>query len=104
MRISDLIEILEEAKKEYGNVEVAIQYRDDGGCYYGKDSDVGGYFDKTDGVYTLWLNEIASYRLLKCTWYLMKRDICPQCLIVLTTNMRKKGREISPLIMDQNYK
>jgi hypothetical protein len=31
MKISELIERLEEVKKEHGNIEVVVEYREDGG-------------------------------------------------------------------------
>ena len=37
MTIEELIAELEEIKKEHGNIEVKIQYRDDGGFYCGYD-------------------------------------------------------------------
>jgi len=37
MRIDDLIRELQEIKKKHGNIEVQVQYRDDGGDYYGTD-------------------------------------------------------------------
>ena len=40
MTIEELIVELEEIKKEHGNIEVKIQYRDDGGVYCGYDDDV----------------------------------------------------------------
>ena len=40
MTIEELIAELEEIKKEHGNIEVKIQYRDDGGAYCGYDDDV----------------------------------------------------------------
>lgn len=40
MTIEELIAELEEIKKEHGNIEVKIQYRDDGGVYCGYDDDV----------------------------------------------------------------
>ena len=40
MTIEELIAELEEIKKEHGNIEVKIQYRDDGGYYWGYDDDV----------------------------------------------------------------
>ena len=38
MRIEELIAKLEEIKKEHGNIEVKVQYRDDG-AYCGYDDD-----------------------------------------------------------------
>ena len=40
MRIEELIAELEEIKKKHGNIEVKIQYRDDGGAYCGYDDEV----------------------------------------------------------------
>ncbi len=40
MKISELIERLEEIKKEHGDINVAIQYRDSGGDYWGCDADL----------------------------------------------------------------
>ena len=40
MTIEELIAELEEIKKEHGNIEVKIQYRDDGGFYYGSDEQI----------------------------------------------------------------
>ena len=37
MKINDLISELEKIQKKYGNIEVQVQYRDDGGDYYGTD-------------------------------------------------------------------
>ena len=40
MTIEELIAKLEEIKKEHGNIEVKVQYRDDGGFYYGFDEQI----------------------------------------------------------------
>ena len=40
MTIEELIAELEEIKEEHGNIEVKIQYRDDGGYYCGYDDEV----------------------------------------------------------------
>lgn len=40
MTIEELIAELEKIKEEHGNIEVKIQYRDDGGAYCGYDDDV----------------------------------------------------------------
>ena len=40
MTIEELITELEEIKKEHGNIEVKVQYRDDGGAYCGYDDQV----------------------------------------------------------------
>ena len=40
MTIEELIAELEEIKKEHGNIEVKIQYRDDEGYCWGYDDDV----------------------------------------------------------------
>ena len=37
MKIEDLIKELEKIQKKHGNIEVQVQYRDDGGDYYGTD-------------------------------------------------------------------
>lgn len=37
MKIEDLIRELEKIQKKHGNIEVQVQYRDDGGDYYGTD-------------------------------------------------------------------
>ena len=37
MKIDDLIEKLQMFKRKFGNIEVRVQYRDDGGDYYGTD-------------------------------------------------------------------
>lgn len=48
MRIDDLIRELQEIKKKHGNIRVEVQYRDDGGDYFGSDNDVLLYVeDKT---------------------------------------------------------
>lgn len=38
MNIEELIAELEKIKEEHGNIEVRVQYRDDGGDYCGSDS------------------------------------------------------------------
>ena len=40
MTIEELITELEEIKKEHGNIEVKIQYRDDGDFYCGSDDEI----------------------------------------------------------------
>ena len=40
MTIEELIAKLEEIKRDHGNIEVKVQYRDDGGVYYGYDDQV----------------------------------------------------------------
>ena len=40
MRIEELIAKLEEIKKEHWNIEVKVQYRDDGGAYCGYDDQI----------------------------------------------------------------
>lgn len=37
MKIEDLIKELEKIQKKHGNIEVQVQYRDDGRDYYGTD-------------------------------------------------------------------
>lgn len=55
MTIEELIAELEEIKKEHGNIEVKIQYRDDCGVYCGYDDQIllyveGGYDDEEEHV------------------------------------------------------
>lgn len=38
MTIDELIKALEKIKEDYGNIQVKVQYRDEGGDYYGSDS------------------------------------------------------------------
>lgn len=40
MKICELIDILTEVKKQHGDIEVVVKYRDDGGEYSGYDTDV----------------------------------------------------------------
>ena len=40
MTIEELIVELEKIKKEHGNIEVRVQYRDAGGDYWGNDEDI----------------------------------------------------------------
>ena len=46
MTIEELIAKLEEIKKEHGNIEVKVQYRDDGDAYYGYDDQVLLYVEE----------------------------------------------------------
>ena len=48
MTIEELIAKLEEIKKERGNIEVKVQYRDDGGAYCGYDDQVLLSVEKQD--------------------------------------------------------
>ena len=48
MTIEELIAKLEEIKKEHGNIEVKVQYRDDGGVYCGYDDQVLLSVEKQD--------------------------------------------------------
>lgn len=48
MTIDELITELEEIKKEHGNIEVRVQYRDDGGYYCGSDEDLELSVEKED--------------------------------------------------------
>lgn len=55
MTIEELIAELEEIKKEHGNIEVKIQYRDDCGVCCGYDDQIllyveGGYDDEEEHV------------------------------------------------------
>ena len=49
MTIDELIAELEKIKEEHGNIEVKIQYRDDGGTYCGYDDQVLLYVEKQYG-------------------------------------------------------
>lgn len=49
MKIEDLIRELEKIQKKHGNIEVQVQYRDDGGDYYGTD-EVRLYVEKDEIV------------------------------------------------------
>lgn len=40
MKICELIDVLAEVKKQHGDIEVVIKYRDGGGEYSGYDTDV----------------------------------------------------------------
>ena len=40
MNISTLIEKLKHLKEKYGDIDVVIQYRDDGGEYGGQDTEI----------------------------------------------------------------
>lgn len=40
MKISELIDILNKTVQKYGDLDVVVQYRDDGGCYSGSDSEL----------------------------------------------------------------
>lgn len=46
MTIEELIAELEEIKKDHGNIEVKVQYRDVDGYYYGYDDDLEQAFDE----------------------------------------------------------
>ena len=46
MRIDDLIRELQEIKKKHGNIRVEVQYRDDGGDYFGSDNNVLLYVEE----------------------------------------------------------
>ena len=48
MTIEELIAKLEEIKKEHGNIEVKVQYRDDGGFYCGSDEEMRLSVEKQD--------------------------------------------------------
>ena len=48
MTIEELIAKLEEIKKEHGNIEVKVQYRDDGGAYCGYDDQILLSVEKQD--------------------------------------------------------
>ena len=40
MKISELIQVLESTKEKCGDLDVVVQYRDDGGYYTGYDNDL----------------------------------------------------------------
>lgn len=40
MTVSELISVLEMVKAEKGDINVVVQYRDDGGTYYGTDDTI----------------------------------------------------------------
>jgi len=40
MKVSDMIKALQEIKSEHGDIDVVVQYRDDGGCYTGCDAEL----------------------------------------------------------------
>lgn len=40
MKISELIDVLAEAKEQHGDIEVVVKYRDSSGEYTGYDTDV----------------------------------------------------------------
>lgn len=40
MSISEVIEKLKAIKKQHGDIQVKVQYRDDGGIYSGADDDI----------------------------------------------------------------
>jgi len=40
MELKDLIEKLQEIYKVHGNIKVEVQFRDDGGYYYGSDDEI----------------------------------------------------------------
>lgn len=46
MTVAELIERLKEMPQD---MEVAVKYRDDGGCYSGEDEDILLYVDKKNG-------------------------------------------------------
>jgi hypothetical protein len=40
MKISDMIKALQKIESEHGDIDVVVQYRDDGGCYTGCDAEL----------------------------------------------------------------
>lgn len=50
MTVAELIERLKEFPQD---MEVAVQYRDDGGCYSGQDEDILLHVDKETGKLNL---------------------------------------------------
>ena len=51
--LDEVIAKLQKAREELGNVEVAIQYRDDGGEYSGYDDSLYYWFDKKTNKFVL---------------------------------------------------
>ena len=51
--LDQVIATLKKARKELGNVEVAVQYRDDGGEYSGYDNKLYFWFDKETNTFVL---------------------------------------------------
>lgn len=51
--LDEVIAKLQQAREELGNVEVAVQYRDDGGEYYGYDNSLYYFFDKDTKTFVL---------------------------------------------------
>ena len=49
MSIEELIAELEKIKEEHGNIEVKIQYRDDGDFYCGSDDEILLYVEQNYG-------------------------------------------------------
>lgn len=47
MTVSEFIEVLKNMPQ---NMEIAVQYRDDGGCYSGCDYDIEPYIDKSNNI------------------------------------------------------
>lgn len=53
MRISELIEALEELKESRGDLEAVVKYRDDGGCYPGYDTNIAPFYDDEEDCVVL---------------------------------------------------
>lgn len=53
LKISDVISILEEAQREFGDVNVAVQCRDLGGNYNEYDTDLDLFYDKDENLFLL---------------------------------------------------
>ena len=51
--LDEVIAKLQKAREELGNVEVAVQYRDDGGEYSGYDNNLYFWFDKNTNTFVL---------------------------------------------------
>lgn len=56
MTIEELIKALEKIKEDLGNIQVKVQYRDEGGDYWGTDDEIKLEID------TEWEKEIVLYR------------------------------------------
>lgn len=49
MNIEELIKVLEQIKEDHGNIEVRVQYRDEGGDYCGTDDEIKLEIDTEGG-------------------------------------------------------
>ncbi len=53
MKMSELISKLEKDMELFGDIEVGVDYRDEGGSYGGYDSEVECYYDIKNNIYSL---------------------------------------------------